>query len=84
MKRRTFVRNATLAAIGSVYITRDLYGQGNSVVYGHNNMKYKMDQSWCKADPLRNPVNDCHEMVQDSSGQDHFVDERDEEQHHDV
>ena len=70
MKRRTFVRNATLAAIGSVYITRDLYGQGNSVVYGHNNMKYKMDQSWCKADPFKRS--------------DHFVDERDEEQHHDV
>ena len=68
MKRRTFVRNATLAAIGSVYITRDLYAQGSSVVYGHNNMKYKMDQSWCKADPVKNPVNDCHEMVQDSKG----------------
>jgi peptidylamidoglycolate lyase len=68
MKRRVFVRNATLAAIGSVYITRDLYGQDHSVVYGHNNMKYKLDQNWCKADPLKNPVNDCHEMVQDSSG----------------
>src|SRR5262245_14176018 len=68
MKRRTFVRNATLAAIGSVYITRDLYAQDKSVVYGHNNMKYKLDQAWCKADPIKNPVNDCHEMVQDKSG----------------
>ena len=23
---------------------------------------------WCKADPLKNPVNDCHEMVQDAKG----------------
>lgn len=68
MKRRTFVKSATIAAIGSVYIARDLYGKDKSVVYGHNNMKYKLDQTWCKADPLKYPVNDCHEMVQDSSG----------------
>lgn len=68
MKRRTFVKNATLVAIGSVYITRDLYAQDKSIVYGHNKMKYKLDQSWCKADPVKYPVNDCHEMVQDAKG----------------
>lgn len=68
MKRRTFIRNTTLAAAASVYLTRDLYAQDKSVVYGQNNMRYSLDTQWCKADPLKNPVNDCHEMVQDASG----------------
>lgn len=68
MKRRAFIRNSALAAAGTVYITKDLFAQDKSVVYGHNNMKYSLDTKWCKADPLKNPVNDCHEMVQDASG----------------
>jgi sugar lactone lactonase YvrE len=68
MKRRTFIRNTTLAAAASVYITKDLFAQEKSVIYGHNNMKYALDTKWCKADPLKNPVNDCHEMVQDAKG----------------
>ena len=31
-------------------------------------MRYSLDQQWCKADPIKNPVNDCHEMVQDATG----------------
>ena len=31
-------------------------------------MQYKLDTKWSKADPLRTPVNDCHEMVQDRRG----------------
>lgn len=68
MKRRTFIRNGTLVAAASVYITRDLFAQDKSVVYGHNNMKYTLDKQWCQADPLKNPVKDCHEMVQDAKG----------------
>lgn len=68
MKRRTFIKNTTLAAAASVYITKDLFAEEKSVIYGHNNMKYSMDTKWCKADPLKNPVNDCHEMVQDAKG----------------
>lgn len=68
MKRRTFIKNTTLAAAASVYITKDLFAQDKSVIYGHNKMKYSMDTKWCKADPLKNPVNDCHEMVQDAKG----------------
>src|SRR5258705_529937 len=37
-------------------------------VYGQGNMKFTLDTQWSKADPLKNPVNDCHEMVQDASG----------------
>lgn len=38
------------------------------VIYGHNNMRYHLDTAWSKADPQINPVNDCHEMVQDARG----------------
>ncbi|MEO5977136.1 MAG: 6-bladed beta-propeller [Chryseolinea sp.] len=68
MKRRKFIQSAALTAAASVHITRDLFAKGNQNVYGHNGMKYALDTQWCKADPLKNPVNDCHEMVQDASG----------------
>jgi peptidylamidoglycolate lyase len=67
MKRRTFIRNTAIAA-ASVHITHGMFAKGKQTVYGHNNMRYALDQQWCKADPLKNPVNDCHEMVQDASG----------------
>jgi hypothetical protein len=31
-------------------------------------MRYRLDKDWSKADSQKNPVNDCHEMVQDSKG----------------
>jgi sugar lactone lactonase YvrE len=31
-------------------------------------MTYRLDKNWSKTDPSRLPVNDCHEMVQDSKG----------------
>lgn len=67
MRRRTFIKNTGLLAAG-LHITRDLYSKDKGPVYGHNNMKYTLDTQWSKADPLKNPVNDCHEMVQDASG----------------
>ena len=45
-----------------------MIAKDNSPIYGHNNMRYRMDTAWSKADPSINPVNDCHEMVQDSKG----------------
>lgn len=38
------------------------------MIIGHTNKKYKLDTNWSKADVAKNPVNDCHEMVQDSKG----------------
>src|SRR6201989_2081809 len=31
-------------------------------------MRYSMNADWGKLDPTDHPVNDCHEMVQDSKG----------------
>lgn len=40
----------------------------NDVIIGHNSHKYKVDLSWGNLDPVKTPVQDCHEMVQDSKG----------------
>lgn len=67
MRRRNFIRQATLAT-GSLVIVHDLFAKTNDQVYGHNNMTYKLDTTWAKTNPSQFPVNDCHEMVQDSRG----------------
>jgi hypothetical protein len=67
MKRRTFIKSGALAA-GSFLITRDLFARDKGPVYGHNGMQYRMDKKWGTLNAAVNPVNDCHEMVQDSRG----------------
>ncbi len=39
----------------------------NSTI-GHGDFRYRVDLKWSQADPAKNPVNDCHEMVQVSDG----------------
>ncbi|SHG63999.1 hypothetical protein SAMN04488109_1192 [Chryseolinea serpens] len=68
MKRRAFIQRASLASIATLTITTDLLARKAGPVYGQGNMKFTLDTQWSKADPLKNPVNDCHEMVQDASG----------------
>lgn len=47
----------------------DLFaGKSRDKVFGHNGMRYKIDTAWSKADSIKNPVKDCHEMVQDAKG----------------
>lgn len=67
MKRKTFLRNISYSTAG-FFITKDLFAYQKEKLYGHNGMLYSMDTAWSKADQLRNPVNDCHEMVQDAKG----------------
>ena len=35
---------------------------------GQGNKRYQFDNHWSQADVAKYPVNDCHEMVQDSKG----------------
>ncbi|WP_253906389.1 6-bladed beta-propeller [Chitinophaga sp. SYP-B3965] len=67
MDRRNFIQASALIA-GSFYITKDLFAKDNGAVYGHNNMRYRMDNKWGNLDPSKHPVKDCHEMVQDKKG----------------
>lgn len=67
MERRKFIKQSA-ALTTSFFIAKDLLAKNDGPIYGHNNMRYRMDNKWSQADPMKNPVNDCHEMVQDSKG----------------
>lgn len=72
MSRRTFLKQSSLATLGLLtypaYSTAFTLNRSKDVIIGHNSHRYKVDLSWGNLDPLRTPVNDCHEMVQDSKG----------------
>ena len=67
MKRRTFVKNVSIVSMG-LFINKKNNSVKNSAVYGHNNMTYTLNKEWGNLNPSQTPVNDCHEMVQDSKG----------------
>ena len=67
MERRKFIQQTSLFTAG-FFIAKDMLAKNDGPIYGHNNMRYRMDKAWSKADPMKNPVNDCHEMVQDAKG----------------
>jgi peptidylamidoglycolate lyase len=67
MQRRNFIKQSA-AATGSLLIMHGLFAKNTDPVYGYNHMKYRLDKSWGALNPSVNPVNDCHEMVQDSKG----------------
>ncbi|QIL40502.1 6-bladed beta-propeller [Pedobacter sp. HDW13] len=66
MNRKEFVRNMALGAIGARYVPEWL--AHNEVELGHGKKRYRINTKWSRADVAKNPVNDCHEMVQDSKG----------------
>ena len=67
MNRKHFLQQTALVT-GGVIIARDLFARPRGPVYVHNGMTYRMDTKWNHADTAKYPVNDCHEMVQDSKG----------------
>ncbi|MHA4812576.1 NHL repeat-containing protein [Flavitalea flava] len=67
MERRKFLKTTSLAA-GGILIMKDLLAASGEKVYGYNGMQYRLDTAWSKCDPVKFPVNDCHEMVQDKAG----------------
>ena len=67
MKRRVFIQKAGLAT-ASFAITKDMFAGKKGPVYGHNDMKFRMNENWGALNPDKFPVNDCHEMVQDKRG----------------
>lgn len=66
MHRRSFIKNTSLGAAG--LITANQFPFTEDTILGHNNKRYRLNTQWSKADVAKNPVNDCHEMVQDSKG----------------
>ena len=66
MRRKDFIFNSAAGLIGALYIPE--YLQKQEIVLGHNNKRYRINTRWSRADVSQYPVNDCHEMVQDSKG----------------
>lgn len=66
MRRRNFIKNAALSLLATPSIPA--FFKKNEMILGQNQKKYRLDTRWSQADVAKNPVNDCHEMVQDSRG----------------
>lgn len=66
MHRRNFIKHSSLGMAALMLQPTAMFHQ--DTVLGHNNKRYKLNTKWSQADVAKNPVNDCHEMVQDSKG----------------
>src|SRR5688572_13059560 len=67
MNRKYFLQQSAFT-VASLVIMKDLFAKQKSPVYGQNGMHYRLDTKWGSLNPSKYPVNDCHEMVQDSKG----------------
>lgn len=73
MQRRSFIKQ-TVATLAGIPLTSSLLNTTNMLAsfadftIGHGDFKYKIDLQWGALNPDYIPVNDCHEMVQDSKG----------------
>lgn len=72
MSRRKFLKQSSFATLGLLTLPALSSGftlnTNKDVIIGHNSHRYKVNLNWGNLDPLKTPVNDCHEMVQDSKG----------------
>lgn len=71
--RRSFIRQASLATAAGIALPTILPAnpyrrRTDTTVLGHNGFRYRVVPGWGVLDAGKNPVNDCHEMVQDANG----------------
>ncbi len=73
MQRRSFLKNSISSLIGTTLLPMSTFGftdykEWKDLVIGHGTHRYKIDLNWGALNSNYYPVNDCHEMVQDSKG----------------
>ena len=72
MSRRKFLKQSSLFTLGllasPMYSSAFSFNDSKDVIIGHNSHRYKVDLNWGNLDTSRTPVQDCHEMIQDSKG----------------
>lgn len=73
LSRRSFMRQTSLATAAGLVVPAGLRPESTAksaapTVLGHNGFRYRAVAGWGVLDAGKNPVNDCHEMVQDTSG----------------
>ncbi|MFC4870510.1 6-bladed beta-propeller [Negadavirga shengliensis] len=70
--RREFIKTTGLTVLaGTIFptiITNKSYAMKKETVLGHGSHRYKVVEGWGVLDAGKNPVNDCHEMVEDAKG----------------
>lgn len=69
MNRKTFIRETSLSAAAAM-LSPGLF-RGNpdqDLILGQGKKRYRINTRWSKADVMRYPVKDCHEMIQDRKG----------------
>ncbi len=67
LDRRNFIKMSGLGA-GLSILPQISFGRNDEVIIGHNSHRYRVIPGWGVLDAGRNPVNDCHEMVEDAKG----------------
>ena len=72
MSRRKFLKQSSLFTLGllasPMYSSAFSFNDSKDVIIGHNSHRYKVDLNWGNLDASKTPVQDCHEMIQDSKG----------------
>src|SRR5690606_19781182 len=56
------------ASLASLALPRLSFGSNDELIVGHGTHQYKVNMGWGMLDTGKNPVNNCHEMVEDSRG----------------
>ena len=67
MNRKEFVKTTILSSAG-FFIAKDMMAKPKGPIYGYNEKRFRLNTKWGNLNPGKTPVNDCHEMVQDSKG----------------
>lgn len=74
MDRRNFVKTSLTILVATPLFQKNTFSffekkkNFKDLIIGHNSHRYKIDMNWGALNSNFYPVNDCHEMVQDSKG----------------
>lgn len=71
VNRRTFLSQAAAATAVGLTIPNINFGaklRADEMTIGHGSHRYRVVPNWGVLDAGKNPVNDCHEMVEDAKG----------------
>jgi len=72
LKRRTFTKKASILGVTGIVTSHFNIGKSkpklHEEIIGHGDYRYRVHKDWGNLDPIKYPVNNCHEMVMDSKG----------------
>jgi hypothetical protein len=68
LSRRDFMKTASASSLGAGLLLGKKQPKIEDVILGHGSHQYRVVKNWGLLDAGKNPVNDCHEMVEDAKG----------------